>query len=143
MTFINYTADHHRQKDNNNLNYSLKMLFRLTILFLASANVVGCATTKFYGTSAAVNEESLSQIHTATSSTNDLRNLLGEPTEIQSISLNNEIWIYRYLEYTGTYLPLFGTVTTGNKLEGTVKFYIQDNQVARIERSRSQKSAGL
>ncbi|CAK0762912.1 putative SmpA / OmlA family protein [Gammaproteobacteria bacterium] len=114
------------------------------IIFLASAPwFTGCATTRSYGSSTAVNEESLMRIHAGTSSSDDIREILGEPSEVESLDVGLELWTYRYIEYRGTYMPLLGPISTGNGLEGTVKFYLRDNKVERLERSRTQRKGGL
>ena len=114
------------------------------LLFLVSTPwFSGCATTRTYGTNAAVNEDALSLIHAGTSTSDDLRHLLGEPTEVNSLGPNLELWTYRYIEYRGAHVPLLGEVSTGNEQESEVKFHLRDNRVERLERSRTQRNNSL
>ncbi|CAK0743393.1 hypothetical protein CCP3SC1_130018 [Gammaproteobacteria bacterium] len=114
----------------------------VTLFLISFVSLTGCATHT-YGTSAAVNESSLSQIHAGTSTAADLRRVLGEPTETESLGPGLELWTYRYVEYRGTYVPLIGPVSTGEGWEGIVKFHVRDNRVERLERSQTRRSSGF
>ncbi|CAK0767860.1 exported hypothetical protein [Gammaproteobacteria bacterium] len=122
----------------------MSLFFRLlsTLLLVSTLGFSGCATHT-YGTSTAVNEKALSQIHAGTSTTADLRRLLGEPTEMETLGPGLELWTYRYVEYSGAYVPLLGPVSTGDGWEGIVKFRVRDNQIERLERSQTRHSSGL
>lgn len=114
------------------------LLFLVSIPWLSS-----CATTRVYGTNAAVNEDALSRIHAGTSTSADLRHLLGEPTTVTSLGPGLELWTYRYIEYRGANVPLFGEISTGNEQESEVKFHLRDDLVERLERSKTQRRRGL
>jgi len=121
---------------------SFSSRFLITLFLISPIWLSGCATHT-YGTSVAVNEESLSQIHAGTSTTADLRRLLGEPTETESLGPGLELWTYRYMEYRGAYIPLLGPVSTGEGWEGVVKLRVRDNRVEHIERSQTRHSSGF
>ncbi len=102
----------------------------------------GCATHT-YGSSALAGEHLLSQVKVGSSTTADLKRLLGDPAEIESKEAGREIWVYHYVEYQGAYVPLFGAVSTGDRQESVVEFHIQDGQVERLERLRTRHNNGL
>ena len=118
------------------------VLLRACLLGLTLIGLAGCATHT-YGTSAVADNDALSHIHVGVSTTADLRRLLGEPAEVQSEDAGIEVWTYRYVEYQGTYVPLFGAVAAGERQESVVRFRIQDGQVERIEQVHTQHSNGL
>ncbi|CAK0765379.1 conserved hypothetical protein [Gammaproteobacteria bacterium] len=118
------------------------MNMKLSIIFPMLFLITSCATQS-YGDRIALDESALARIHAGKSTATDLRRQLGQPTEVESISPGEENWIYRYIEYTGTYLPVFGKISTGGGEESVVKFCIRDNQVDRIERSHTKRTAGF
>jgi len=123
--------------------FLIRLISMLFLMMISWEWLIGCATTRTYGTTSAIDENALSQIYSGISTTADLRRLLGEPTEIETPASNQEIWIYRYIEYRGTNLPLFGPITTGEGREGIVKFEINNGRVERSERTQTRRSAGL
>ncbi len=118
------------------------MSFFRCLSILCLLCLTGCATHT-YGTNTVVNPEIISQIHAGTSTTDDLRRLLGAPTEVEARDAGRELWIYRYVEYQGTYVPLLGAVSTGERQESLIKFYIENNRVERLERLQTRHSNGL
>jgi hypothetical protein len=88
-------------------------------------------------------ERALSQVHAGETTAAEVRQLLGEPTEVESLGPGQELWVYRYVEYRGIYLPLVGPLSSGESREGVVKLYLQDNRVERLERSQTQRTPKL
>ena len=108
------------RKEDSRMRTKLKLLAMLLMTLVFAASLVGCAST--HGNKKIAEEDVINKIVPGKSTKKDVRNLIGDPIDVQFTDNGEEVWKYHYTrsDVRGTsFIPYAGALIGGTDTKTT------------------------